>query len=323
MTSTCVANKMSCIVNCSVFCITKSKTIFPWTILKVPECELSFGRFFETEVESRISAALPLELKSASAGNSKDSMDEVDLMLQVRSVISLFGPYVKYRTASVENEVVVHTAASSPQSSLPSTQSTHYPSQRNPRNNKDMLYNHIVHCFQDRNLSWDSDSIISASKLVQNLTDVLWYIDGHHEQFSNVPLFFTQFQGYNKPELSKHRKRRIANLDHSILEMHVNNLSTLLQCTYWDKSSVWTEFKSDVCGLMESLYSYVQHLYKKQKVTATNHRQETPVRSLADNMQLTLLPVTQDYHLQLDSLVQNMVSEIEYSSKFINDLYAK
>ena len=37
---------MSCIVNCSVFCVMRSKTVLPWTILKVPECELSFAKFF-------------------------------------------------------------------------------------------------------------------------------------------------------------------------------------------------------------------------------------------------------------------------------------
>ena len=105
-----------------------------------------------------------------------------------------------------------------------------------------------------------------ANKLIQQLSDVLWYIDGHHEQFSNFPFFFSQFQGYNKPELSKHRKRTISNLDHSVLELHVNNLSTALQCPYWDISNAWLEFKVEVCSLMESLYSYLEQLYKKTKV---------------------------------------------------------
>ena len=70
---------------------------------------------------------------------------------------------------------------------------------------------------------------------------------------------------------------------------------------------------------MESLYSYLEQLYKKQKLSATNHRRETPVRSLSDNMQLTLLPVSQEYHPQLDQLVQDMSFEKEYSCKFIND----
>ena len=70
---------------------------------------------------------------------------------------------------------------------------------------------------------------------------------------------------------------------------------------------------------MESLYSYLKQLYKKQKLSATNHRRETPVRSLSDNMQLTHLPVSQEYHPQLDQLVQDMSFEKEYSCKFIND----
>ena len=91
---------MSCIVNCSVFCLMRSKTIFPWTILKVPECELSFAEFFQKEVKGRIPETVPLDLVSASAGKSKDNLDEVDLLLQVESVVSLFGPFIKYRTKS-------------------------------------------------------------------------------------------------------------------------------------------------------------------------------------------------------------------------------
>ena len=69
---------------------------------KVLDCELSFAEFFETEVKGRIqSVALPLlllEFVSARAGKSKDLLDKVDLMLQVQSVVSLFGPYIIYCT---------------------------------------------------------------------------------------------------------------------------------------------------------------------------------------------------------------------------------
>ena len=61
-----------------------------------------------------------------------------------------------------------------------------------------------------------------------------------------------------------------------------------------------------------SLYSYVELLYRKQKVTAANHGQETPVRSIDKDTQLTILLITQNYHLQLDSLVKDIASEIEY-----------
>ena len=311
---------MSCIVNCSVFCVMRSKTVLPWTILKVPECELSFAKFFEMEVRSRVGETL--ELISACAGWSKESLDEVDLMLQIQSVVSLFGPYIKYRAKSNEEISLVASASGNATNGASPFQSYHgyIALQRKRRNNKDTLYNHVIHCFHDRELFWPGNqSTELANKLIQHLSDVLWYIDGHHEQFSNFPFFFSKFQGYNKYELSKHQKRTISNLDHSILESHVNNLSTALQCTYWDLSNAWLEFKVEVCSLMESLYSYLEQLYKKQKLSATNHRRETPVRSLSDNMQLTLLPVSQEYHPQLDQLVQDMSFEKEYSCKFIND----
>lgn len=86
------------LVNCSVFCLIQSRTVFPWTILKVPELELSFADFFEHELRKRVSQChREFELVSACAGKSKDILDEVDLLLQVQSVVSLFGPYIKYR----------------------------------------------------------------------------------------------------------------------------------------------------------------------------------------------------------------------------------
>ena len=146
---------MSCIVNCSVFCLMRSKTIFPWTILKVPECELSFAEFFQKEVKGRIPETVPLDLVSASAGKSKDNLDEVDLLLQVESVVSLFGPFIKYRTKlEVQAENVAVATINSPCAS-PQSQCTRYiPCQRN---NKDSLYNQII-------LVW----------VIEDLTGIIW-----------------------------------------------------------------------------------------------------------------------------------------------------
>ena len=317
---------MSCIVNCSVFCVMRSKTIFPWTILKVPECELSFAEFFQKEVKGRICETFPLDLVSASAGRSKDNLDEVDLLLQVESVVSLFGPFIKYRTKSepLAENVAVATV------NLPSAspQCTRYiPRQRNIRNNKDSLYNQIIRSLCDRGLDWnDMDSsfiVTSADSFVQTLTEALWYIDGHHDQISerstDIPLFFLQFQGYNRPELSKHRKRTISNLDHSLLELHVNNLSTSLQCTYWDSSDVWTEFKTEVCGLMEALYGYYEHLQVKRNSSLRNHRREMPLRSISENMNIYVLPVTSKYSSQLEALTQDIRHEMDYSFLCVNN----
>ena len=84
------------LVNCSVFCVLRHKTILPWTIQKIPDVELSFAEFFNQYVEGRISGIQQMDLISACAGNSKESLDEVDLNLHIQAVVRQFGHYVKY-----------------------------------------------------------------------------------------------------------------------------------------------------------------------------------------------------------------------------------
>ena len=86
------------LVNCFVFCLGRGKTILPWSILKIPDPEISFIEFFNTEIEKRISESL--KLASAYAGQNKEALDVVDLNLQMELVIRLFGRYVQYKTTT-------------------------------------------------------------------------------------------------------------------------------------------------------------------------------------------------------------------------------
>ena len=86
------------LVNCSVFCLGRGKTILPWSILKIPDPEISFIEFFNTEIEKRISESL--KLASAYAGQNKEALDVVDLNLQMELVIRLFGRYVQNKTTT-------------------------------------------------------------------------------------------------------------------------------------------------------------------------------------------------------------------------------
>ena len=66
------------------------KTILPWTIQKIPDVELSFAEFFNQYVEGRISGIQQMDLISACAGNSKESLDEVDLSLHIQATVWSF-----------------------------------------------------------------------------------------------------------------------------------------------------------------------------------------------------------------------------------------
>ena len=76
------------------------------------------------------------------------------------------------------------------------------------------------------------------------LMEVLWYIDRHHHLLSerstaSVPTVFKQFQGYNKPELSKHQKRSQSNLSSITLEHHARTLGTCGGQCIWPESCLF------------------------------------------------------------------------------------
>ena len=73
------------------------------------------------------------------------------------------------------------------------------------------------------------------------------------------------------------------------------------------------EFKTEVCGLMEALYGYYEHLQVKRKLSLQNHRRETPLRSISENMKPYVLPITSEYSSQLEALAQDISHEMEYS----------
>ena len=69
------------LVNSSVYCNARSKTLLPWTIMKVSEPDFTFRMFFTQEVMLRIQEQDGLQLQSAHAGPNKETLDHVDLDL--------------------------------------------------------------------------------------------------------------------------------------------------------------------------------------------------------------------------------------------------
>ena len=285
-----------------------------------PDVELSFAEFFNQYVEGRISGIQQIDLISACAGNSKESLDEVDLSLHIQAVVRQFGHFVKYCVRSSLPEDTSYETST--QRTLDNT--GYCPKERMPvHNNKDHLFNSFVGQLKIMDLFWPIDSNDVADRFASSITEALWYLDGHHdllsERSTTIPDFFSQFQGYNQPERSKHRKRTMTNLSYSVLEQHVDVLSSCLQCTYWDSSLPWRQFKTVVMSFVESLVGYMEHLSKKQKISFRNHRSPTPIRSLGDNIQLISLPVSSDYAPQLNSLVHAIEGIDCFSYVYVND----
>ena len=62
------------------FALGEARLFYPGPFLKIPDPEISFIEFFNTEIEKRISESL--KLASAYAGQNKKALDVVDLNLQ-------------------------------------------------------------------------------------------------------------------------------------------------------------------------------------------------------------------------------------------------
>ena len=90
-------------------------------------------------------------------------------------------------------------------------------------------------------------------------------LDRHHSTLEAssgaTPTPFDRFDGYNVPELSKHRKRKASNLSSTILQKHVSCLRHILLSS-WIQLSKWSELKESISKLAFLIDDYC--LYLKQ-----------------------------------------------------------
>ena len=118
------------------------------------------------------------------------------------------------------------------------------------------------------------------------VADVLWYIDGQHSKLSErsceVPVIFSQFTGYKKPERSKHRKRVNSS---EVLTSHAQRLFSNLQKGFWDRST-WKYFKQEVELLSRNLEKYCDILKCKKQRMLELHHVEEQVGSVSNSMTL-------------------------------------
>ena len=85
------------------------------------------------------------------------------------------------------------------------------------RTKKDELFNAIIAYLRETGMKWKGDGGRHGEPFVRALRDALWYVDGYFhilwEAGYPVPLNLAKFSGYNRPELSKHIKRQVSNMD--------------------------------------------------------------------------------------------------------------
>ena len=124
------------------------------------------------------------------------------------------------------------------------------------------------------------------------LTDALWYIDGHDSKLSErsceVPVIFKQFSGFNKPEMSKHKKRSVSSLSGDVLRSHCQRLFSNLQPGFWDRRS-WKVIKREVELLARNLQKYCDLLKVKKQKMFDHHQSEEQIRSVGNSMSIQVI----------------------------------
>ena len=116
------------------------------------------------------------------------------------------------------------------------------------------------------------------------ITDTLWYIDGQHDTLRSracaVPADFNDFQGYNRPELTKHRRRLAENMCSGMLNSYSLRLNECLMQP-WFSLATWKALKDCVMLLAESMHKYAVYLDEKKSIQE-NHGMLEPVRSASE-----------------------------------------
>ena len=156
-------------------------------------------------------------------------------------------------------------------------------------NKKDKLYNDLLKLADQRGLKLPHSDVESGKRYFVTLTSILWYLNGHHTSLADrgckIPELFKTFQGYNMPQLSKHRKRQHVNVSSEKLSGLVNLLYDHLLVA-WLNTSQWSAFYHATEMLASNLNSYLQYLKSQSTKMKTHHESDMLVK---DNISIQLL----------------------------------
>ena len=308
-------------VNCSVYNRSLSKTIFPWTIMSLGVPGITVQQFYSEKIFTSLQEQ-PAKLESAFLGKSKDSLDRVDLCLELDAVIPTFGPFLRYYTSDCQLPPVVN-AFTIMMSSQKQQLQPRLPSSITVRTRKDELHNDILGMLNEENLLFPGAEVSAGKNFVQTLVECLWYVDGHHEtlkkQSSSVPEYFSRFVGYNLPQLSKHRKRQASNLSSAVLKSLASSLFQNLRASFWSKVS-FRHLQKHTRALAQSLANYSEYLLSQNKTMKHHHALPLPVRQLSDGLSIKFIkPCSGEPLVQFDSLIAAIGSKEDFEHLFLND----
>ncbi len=268
-------------------------------------------------------------------GSTRDMLlDRADPDMSLAPIVIQFGKFLKIlvtlRDDAVDGNIATQSEEAGPSAFDVMRQAqreksrARTPSLTQERNRKDKLYNAVIENLKSRGLQWRSDEVESIGvNFVKSFTEVLWYIDGHHATFSSrgyqIPPCFADLQGFNVPEVSKHRKRAACNMSAATLEALAQKLFRLLQANYFLREG-WGIMRGECEELAHSLQKYAQTLQEKNKTMKTVHSSSAPWRSIAKGLDLFYLKPTKSLSPELIE-INSRVAEVGPYCKV--DLYSQ
>ena len=192
------------------------------------------------------------------------------------------------------------------------------------RNQKYKLYNDILTFCEKEQLMWNGDEINTLGVgFVRCVCDALWYIDSHHHVFASrgcpIPAVFAQFQGYNIPEISKHRKRAVTNMTSDELGALASRLFRVLQSSFLERPA-WQQMKGSLETFAHCLSKYSSELCSKNKTMKLVHSSSTPWRTVSKGLDIFyLVPTTGALTETVEKLNSKVIEARPYSFVDLHD----
>lgn len=232
--------------------IVLGRRLVPWSIIELAEDKTFASVFNEVKAGKYDFIAVCEELKRASVkqvlvGSTRENLMVVSEKQSVLTVCQDFGKFVEFRVEleqQREEAMQQCIPARNPFQIMAMAQrqlqfgDNGVPRKISVSTKKDQLFNDLVQLMKDIEVRWN-DANAFGVPFLKNLTEILWYIDGHHhtiaERAPPIPTLFSDFNGYNCPERHKHRKRTRENLRAAELQSHSMTLCDFLESSWLKK----------------------------------------------------------------------------------------
>lgn len=217
-------------------------------------------------------------------GKSKEHLDiTVNSGELLSNIVSCLGHFIEFVIVVDAKQQSTETSTRSDAFTIMmATQRSnkHLPAQLEEQTKKITLRNDILKWLGNNELGWSLDDCnYQGEAFVTSLGDTLWELDGHYNSLKDrgypIPTLFEHFQGYNKPEISKHRKRTLQNLDCNKLQALSQRLFQLCGSSYLKRQD-WKAVHEGVLRLADNLRKYCSYLEKKSAESKEAHANKIP-----------------------------------------------